>query len=134
MLQTYVLPPDQLHRLQGIGGPLADIQADPQRLGQMSVVVAEVDGQIVGYWIAWYGLHLEPLWIDPAHRSAAVGRGLLERMSEVVAGTGEVAAFSVIEEENLSILGEQVSRLGFLPAPGRLYYVVLGPALEPVAG
>lgn len=137
-LRTYLLPSDQLPRAIAAGGPLADLQADPARLSRMSVVACEDTdtGQIVAYWIAWYGLHLEPLWIAPTHRTnPVVGRGLLDTMQQVVESTGEISAFCVIQEENRALIEPQASRLGFVEVPGdRLYYLVLQPADAPVRG
>lgn len=135
-MRTYILPHDELHRVVAIDGPLKDIGADPERLKTMSIVVVEVEGQIVAYWVAVYCLHLEPLWINPEYRhNPAVGRGLLETMQGVVEGTGEPAAFCVLQESNRALLEDAAGRLGFLEVPGdRLYYLVLQPAPEPVKG
>ena len=128
----FILPPDQIDRVREAGGPLAD-QPDLSRLADATVVVAEVDGRIVAYWVAFYALHLDPLWIAEEHRrSPAVNRGLLEGIAAVVERTGEPVSFAVIE----SPTSEQFAlaeRLGFARVPGDLYYV-LTPTVEPVGG
>lgn len=128
MLRAYTLPADQAARAIAAGGPLQDLRVDPEKLAQMTVAVVEVDGQVVAYWVAWYALHLEPLWIHPDHqKSPGVARALLGEMQSVVQATGEPAGFAVIEDENLAQIAPYAERLGFQPAPGRLYYLVVQP-------
>lgn len=132
------LAPDEAALAVAAGGPLAELGADPARLASMAIAVVEIetDGQreVVAYWVCWYGLHLEPLWIrEDARRHPAVVGGLLEEVRGIVAASGEPAAFSVIEGENLEVVGAYAERLGFQEAPGKLYYLVL-PAAEPVKG
>ena len=136
MIRHYTLPPDQIARALEAGGPLVDLQVDPEKLKTMSVAVVEVDGQIVAYWVCWYALHLEPLWIHEAHRkSPGVVAGIIDAMRQIAEGTGEPAGFCVIEAENLEVVSRYAERLGFQEAPGKLYYVLLQqPAVEPVKG
>lgn len=134
-IRTYTLAPDQVHRALEAGGPLKEMQVDPERMKDMSVAVVEVDGRIVAYWVIWYALHVEPLWIQPEwRRHPGVCSGLVKQMQAVVEETAEPAAYCEIGEENLEAIAPYAERLGFLPAPGRLYYLVLQPAPEPVGG
>jgi hypothetical protein len=95
----------------------------------MSIAVVEVDGQIVAYWVVWYALHVEPLWIHPDHRhTPSVVQGIIGEMQTIVESTGEPAAFAVLEQESLDALAGAAGKLGFHPAPGMLYYVVVPPA------
>ncbi len=133
-MQSYILPPEQLERLREAGGPLADRETYPtlDTLKDMAVAVVEVDGQIVAYWVTWYALHAEPLYIaEPARKHPAVARLLIEQVRDVLARSGELSAFATIEEENLPVVGAYAGRLGFHRAPGALFYLVL-PAQEPV--
>lgn len=129
MTRTFLLPPDQLSRVFEAGGPLVEMGATADRLQSMRIAVVEVDGRIVAYWVAWYGLHVEPLWVHPDHRhSPAVGGGLLETMAELVRSTGEPAAYCSIEDANLPLIQSMADRVGFHRAPGSLYYLVVPPA------
>ena len=128
MIRARILPPAESARAIEAGGPLQDLQVDPAKLATMRIAVVEVDDRVVGYWVVWYGLHVEPLWIQEAYRGhPGVARGLLEGMQHIVESSGEQAAFCVLEEENLGVLGEAAERLGFQPAPGVLYYLVVQP-------
>lgn len=131
-IKAYTLAPDQVHRALEAGGPLLEMQVDPARMKDMSVAVVEVDGQIVAYWVIWYALHVEPLWIQEAWRKhPGVVGGIVKQMQSVVEETMEPSAFCVIEEENLDRVAPYADRLGFLQAPAKLYYLVLQPAPEP---
>ena len=121
-----ILPPAEVQRVIDAGGPLKDLQVDPARVSQMTVVVSEVDGQIVGYWLAWYGLHVEPLWIHEAYRKhPGVARGLQEVMADTIAARGEACVFCCINDGDAESMAPYATRLGFHPAPGRLYYLTV---------
>lgn len=127
------LPPEDIPLAIAAGGPLAELQVQPDRLKDMSIAVVEVDGQIVAYWVVWYALHIEPLWIHPDHqKSPGVVTGIIAEMQRIVETTREPAAFCVIEDENAMVVGGYAARLGFQTAPGKLYYLLLQPAPEPV--
>lgn len=133
-LRTYTLPPADTARAIAAGGPLADLAADPERLADMRIAVVEVDGQIVAYWVVWYALHVEPLWVtEPYRKHPAVIKGIVGEMQRIVEQTGEPAAFCVIEPENLAVVAPYATRLGFVDAPGKLYYVVAQPPVGPEA-
>jgi len=123
------LAPDETQRAIDAGGPLKDMQVRADRLKEMSIAVVEVDDRIVAYWVVWYALHTEPLWIHEDYRRSpgVVGR-LVGELQRIVEATGEPSAFAVIGEENLTQLAAAASRLGFYEAPGKLFYVVLEPA------
>lgn len=134
-IRRRVLPPEELARAVVAGGPLTDLGADPERLKSMAVAVVEVDEVIVAYWVCWYALHLEPLWIREDYRKhPGVATGLIDQVREVVDASHEPAAFAVIEGENLEAVGAYAARLGFQEAPGKLYYLVLAPVAEPEKG
>lgn len=131
-ITTRTLPPDDAHLAIEAGGPLQELQVQADKLREMSIAVVEVDGVIVAYWVVWYALHVEPLWVHPDHRkSPGVISGIVAEMQRIVEATAEPAAFCVIESQNLAEIGGYATRLGFLEAPGRLFYLVLQPA-EPV--
>jgi hypothetical protein len=136
MILRRILNTREVQRAIDAGGPLQDLQVDPEKLAEMAIAVVEVDDAIVAYWVLWYALHVEPLWIAPAYRKhPGVVGAIVEQMRETAEATGEAAAFCVIEESELAALVQSyATRLGFSEAPGSLYYVVLQPAAEPVEG
>lgn len=134
MIQHSTLPPDQFYRLRDAGGPLADV--DPEKLKEMSIAVVEVDGLIVAYWVVFYALHVEPLWIAEAfRRSPSVVGGIVREMQTIVEATQEPAAFCVIDAGDAApLVASYADRLGFHEAPGKLYYLVIQPAPALVEG
>lgn len=129
------LAPEEAHRAIEAGGPLQDLAVQADRLTDMRIAVVEVDGRIVAYWVVWYALHVEPLWVhDDWRRHPGVIAGIVDQMQEVVEGTGESSAFCVIEAENAETVAGYAHRLGFFDAPGKLYYLVLQPDRELVKG
>lgn len=132
-ITTRTLPPEDAHLAIAAGGPFQELQVQADKLKEMSIAVVEVDGRIVAYWCVWYALHVEPLWVHEDYRkSPGVIGGIVTEMQKIVEATHEPAAFCVIEAENLAEIGGYATRLGFQEAPGRLYYVILQPAAEPV--
>lgn len=132
MIRHFTAGPDDIPRvIEQAGGPLRELAADPERLKDMSIACVEVDGQIVAYWVVWYALHVEPLWVTEEQRKhPAVIKGIVTEMQRIVEGTGEPAAFCVIEEANLQHVAPYADRLGFQAAPGTLFYVVVQPQEE----
>jgi len=62
-----------------------------------SCLVAEVDGIVVGLalwfrtfstWLGRYGIHLEDLYVQPAHRGAGHGKALLAHLSQIAVQRG----------------------------------------------
>ena len=90
---------------------------------QWRIIVAERAGIIVGFCCVFAAAHLEPWYIAPSHRrNPAVARGLVRVSRQVLEQEGIGAAFAVVSDT----LPEQqaiVERLGFVPAPGKLYAI-----------
>lgn len=127
-IRHYTLPPEEVLRVREAGGPLVDLQMPEDKLREMSIAAVEVDGQIVAYWAVWYGLHVEPLWVQADQRkNPAVIKGIVLQMQAIVAATGEPAAFAVIDDATAEVVAQYATRLGFHPAPSKLYYLVLEP-------
>jgi hypothetical protein len=127
------LAPEEVQRALDAGGPLQELQLDATRLAEMSVAVVEVDGVIVAYWVVWYALHVEPLWIAEAWRKhPRVVSGIVEEMQAIVEATQEPVAYCEIQDENLEVVSGYAARLGFHEAPGKLFYVIMQPVPEPV--
>jgi len=136
MIRRRTLAPGEVQKAIEAGGPLQELQIQAEKLQEMAIAVVEVDDRVVAYWVTWYALHLEPLWIHPEYRKhPGVVGGIIEQMQEIAEATQEGSAFCVIEAENLELVTGYATRLGFLEAPGKLFYVLLQqPALEPVEG
>lgn len=121
------LNPEEMDTALQAGGPLAEMQLSAEKLKQMRIAVVEIDGQIVAYWVVWFGLHVEPLWVAEEHRrSPAVIKNIVEQMQEEVLRTAEPAAFCIVESSEAGeVVARYADRLGFHEAPGKLYYVVV---------
>lgn len=126
MTRMYTLPPAEIERVRGAGGPLADM-ADLSRVAQdMKVTVVEIDGAIVAYWVLFTALHAEPLWVKAEwRRSPSVINGIVQAMLQEAARTTEPAIFSLVEPANAEVVGEYARRLGFEEVPGTLFYKMI---------
>lgn len=129
-----VLPDDEVALAIAAGGPLADLKVSPDKLKQMSVGVVEVDGAIVAYWVVWYALHAEPLWVKPEFRKhPAVIKHVVGVMHDIVAASEEPAIYCQVEPADVELVAPYAERLGFYEAPGKFFYMVL-PDTEKVEG
>lgn len=128
------LAPSEVQRAIDAGGPLSELQVSAEALKSMTIAVVEVDGAIAAYWVVSYALHVEPLWIAPRWRKhPGVVGGIVQQMQRVVEATEAPAAFCVIDDANAAEMAPYADRLGFVRAPGTLYYVVVQ-AAPPVKG
>ncbi|WP_307855953.1 GNAT family N-acetyltransferase [Nocardioides faecalis] len=102
-----------------------------------SVLVAEVDEQVVGLalWFRTYstwtgvpGLHLEDLYVDPAHRGAGLGRALLVSLARIAVQRGyRRVEWAVLDWNEPSIAFYRA--LGARPLAGWSTYRLTGEAL-----
>jgi hypothetical protein len=109
---TRVLPPAEWSRLQGteLDGVTAHLPPTAQ------IVVVEQDGAIVACWAAFNVLHVEGIWIAPAHRrSGSVARRLLRAMRQVVASFGCRSAMTAALTDEVDGF---ITRLGGTRVPG----------------
>lgn len=137
MITRRTLPPAESQRAIDAGGPLQDLKLDATKLADMAIAVVEDDGAIVAYWVVWYALHLEPLWVRDDHRkSPAVIRQIVQQVQEIVVATDAPAAFCIVEDVDAGeVVAQYADRLGFMKAPGTLYYVVVqAPPPAPTKG
>lgn len=145
LVRRRTLEPGELQQAIDAGGPLQEMQIQADKIKEMAIAVVEVmtdatvdplhsEWRIVAYWVVWYALHTEPLWIAPDYRKhPGVVGGIVEEMQRIVEASGEPSAFCVIEDGDLAeTVRGYATRLGFLQAPGTLHYLVLQPAPEPV--
>jgi hypothetical protein len=88
---------------------------------QWRIIISERGEEIVGFCCIFAGAHLEPWYVAPSHRrNPAVARGLLRESKQLLDDLGIESVFATVSDA----LPEQqaiVERLGFTPAPGRLY-------------
>ena len=114
-MTTRVLPPQEYDRLAHT--ELATVwphYAD----GAMTVFVVEDEhGEIVGCWAVLRILHLEGLWIHPAHRThGSVGRRLLTKARQMLHGLGVVT--NSVDPDITAYL----ERVGAVPIPGQAFF------------
>ncbi|UMG91752.1 GNAT family N-acetyltransferase [Nocardioides sp. TF02-7] len=94
--------PERLHAALFGGDPVA------------SALVAEVDGAVVGtaIWFRTYstwtgvaGLHLEDLYVDPAHRARGLGRAFFTALARIAVARGYARFEWVVLDWNESAIG-----------------------------
>lgn len=116
-----ILPPDEWHRLKDFG-PFKQAQTLPDPV-YASVLVAELDGEIVGSWMATTIVLLEGLEIVPAHRKhPGIVRRLLFGMIDHLRGIGAKTAITVTQD---AAVGRLARHAGFVDLPGSLHLLVL---------
>lgn len=69
------LPPDQFNRLAAVEWPSDNPRPTPDTA---RVIVAECDGEIVGYLAIQIAVMLEPVWIEPRLRRGLIMRRLFD--------------------------------------------------------
>lgn len=95
----------------------------PENNGHWKILVAEIDGVIVGCTGLHTQVHWDPWWIAESYRgNGGIVRGLIKQGATILDRLGVRNAFATIEDENLrsQMLAK---RLGFEPAPGKLYII-----------
>ena len=93
--------------------------------GHWKILVAELEGQIVGCSGVHEQVHWDPWWIAPDHRgNAGVVRGLVRYGAEFLLGYEIPQVFCTIDDARV-LSHDLAQRLGFEPAPGRLYILDL---------
>lgn len=84
------------------------------------IFVAERDGKIVGCTSLHTQVHWDPWYVDSAEDGLGTVRGLIRQGRDVLRNLGIDHAFCTIDNANL-ITQDIAERLGFKPAPGKLY-------------
>lgn len=115
-----VLPAPEWERLIGLtfaehGLPDPDLT---------TVVVVEQGDRIVGVWVAMTAVHLEGLWVDPAHQGTTVAGRLLRQMREFLQTHGITISFTIIADPQVMVLAHKA---GFTRYPGDLWVLQLPP-------
>lgn len=116
------LPPEDWHRIAAFEPFATGGLPSPE---QWRIIIAEEGDQVVGFCCVFAAAHWEPWHIAPSHRrNPAVARGLIREGIKVLQAEGIEAAFAVVRDsqpEQQAI----VERLGFTPAPGKLYTIAV---------
>ena len=126
-LNARVLPPDSWVRIlqEQPESPLAQqwsIHGIPDAT-HAHVCVVERDGRIVGSWMIFAAIHVEPVYIQPDARTPSIIKALLERTVQTLQDDGITIAFAVIADVDLLENAPMAHHLGFQKAPGELYFV-----------
>ena len=92
------------------------------------IIVAEQDGHVVGFCCLFDAVHFEPWYIRPDQRgNPAVVRGLLRESRQMLTEAGIKGVFAVVERSASGLVPlsyeHMLSRLGFRPAQGQLYFL-----------
>lgn len=117
-----VLPPDEwAAKLPA----LTHLAALPDPQGALLVVVEDEAGAVIATWCVMNILHLEGLYIDPAHRhSPTVAKKLFQET------LGAVMAFkapAVLTHTTDPMVAEMATKIGFTPIPGAMFQLDLRP-------
>lgn len=118
-----VLDPSEYHLLAYL--PPFNTEGIPN-FGHTTVVVMEDNevGRIVGYWMLFDAVHVEPLWIHEDYRKRpGVGRRLWRKVRDILVGANVPGAFAMILDHDAVPNVSMAKRLGFTKIEGELYYI-----------
>lgn len=126
------LPPEEWQRLLKVPPFDAGVPLTISPGVDKVIVLEDPSGKIVGYWMAFLAVHLEPMWIDPEHRGrVSVNRKIWREARAAVLEFGTNIAFALINAD--SPAARYAERLGFRRTIGDCYFVTAGntpPELE----
>ena len=118
------LPTDEWWRLLGFEPWVTQGQMPPPE--HWRFVVAEEEGEIVGYCALYTAVHWEPWVIQPAHQKRpGLVRSLIRAGLDILAESQVQVAFCLAEGDTAAL----VEHFGFAPHPAHLY-VVSVPAIR----
>jgi len=81
-------------------------------------IVAEVDGQIVGFCFAQLIPHFEPLYVMPEWRGTGIAEELAQRAMKKITDTGAQRFMCVVQSQFAEAL---CKKLGMRAVPGVIY-------------
>ena len=111
------LPPEEFHRLQGL--PMLDgLGLDNANPDFTRFVVAEVEGEIMGFWALTQAIHVEPIWVHPTLRGTTAPGRMWVKVKQILADFRIKTAFCCVDTPTVS---GYVQRLGFEKMPHDLY-------------
>lgn len=115
-MRTRTLPPDEWHRLSDTDIPSVLPYVSPD---QFEVVVVEDNGEIVGAWAVWRVVHVEGLWIAPAHRGkGSVAKRLYHATMEAAKKWTPEWVMTMAPNPHVRSL---VEHIGGVPIPGETF-------------
>lgn len=117
MLTFRELPPAEWSRLLAVP-PYATVGI-PADNGEWRILVAEEDGRIVGHTSLHTQVHWDPWWIAPSAGPGVV-RGLISQGRDLLESLGIGQVHCTIDDAH-RVTQDLAERLGFSPAPGKLY-------------
>ena len=114
--ETRVLPVEEWHRLAGTELETLAPLLSPETTW---IVVVEREGVIVACWAVTQMVHLEGIWIHPAHRtSPSIGRALLRGAWAQVRALGARWAITGATSDEVRAL---IGKMGGTRLPGEAY-------------
>jgi len=121
-LTVRTLPPEEAHRVTEAQGPMAHHPTPEALKHNTKIAVLEKDGEIVGYWVMFDTVHIEPLWLDPETRNhPKAAMALLAQVYTELQGAGVRQVFAVIGDQDAEVMGPMADRIGLSKLPGQLY-------------
>lgn len=82
--------------------------------------------KLVGYWMLYDAVHVEPLWVAPEERkNPRLVRQLWGKVAEKLVESGTPMAYATIGDAALELNAPMAMRLGFKPLPTNLFYLVV---------
>lgn len=122
-----LLPPEEYPRLL----PFPSFAGGLPNPDTSRILVAELNGEIVGFWGLFAAVHAEPLWIHPDHRSRpGLIRRLWTALTNEMRETNTEIAFACIADTDAAKNVPLALRQGFERYAGDLYFVRVPPAEE----
>jgi len=119
------LPVEEWPKLLEVPGPYKE-QGTLPVAAHNRMIVAEVNGEIVGYWGAFTVVHTEPVYIQPEYRQRiSVVRPLWEGMRDLLVQLQVPGTMAIILDEDAPVNLPMATKLGFQKVPGSLYFLDL---------
>lgn len=118
---TRVLPPEEWHRLAGTEVESLVPGLTPENA---QVVVVDAGGEIVGTWAVLRIVHVECLWIAPAHqRKGSVARRLIRGVVAAAQRWRTPSVWTASVDPGVTTM---IQKLGGMPIPGAHFAIPVG--------
>lgn len=102
-MEIRLLKKNEYHKLEGLIH-LHDWIPDPR---DSEIVVAEDNGEIVGFWVLQLKLHAEPVWIKDEYRNGSLG---FRMWKYVIRITGDIPLYA---HSAIDAINGYLKRLGW---------------------
>ena len=122
------LPGEEVDRIVNANGPMHHFPNPGVLKDKAKIAVLEKDGAIIGYWVMFDTVHIEPLHLDPEvrqHPKAAMA--LLAQVYTELQDAGVGSVFAIISDEDAEVMAPMAEQLGLTKLPGSLYGGVVPP-------